>query len=129
MDVETDLGIFDNFVTTELALPINPVNKAYWAFSDLETHCFCPDHHLHLKSVALAFSTADDRFEDFALVESEAAGQITNAWIEDSVRQQIGSPGYHLPFQIPAVYAPIASVTRAGHDIIAAFLLLLNHRG
>lgn len=56
------LEILNNLRATQFAFAVEAVDEGDRTLGDLVAHCLGTDHHLHLKTVTLAFSVEDNFF-------------------------------------------------------------------
>lgn len=129
--VEHTLQIFNNLVSSQLALAVETVDESDRALSHLEAHGLGANHHLHLEAVALALSACDDLLKHVLLVQPEATGQVANAWHEHHVCDQIGCTRGEFAEQIPSVNTTLdvstACVASPGDNVGVGLLLDLDH--
>lgn len=123
------LGVLDNLVTTQLALAVHSVHERNGHLSNSAAHGLGANHHLHLERISLALRARNDLFQNALLVQAEAAREVADARPQHGVGKQVGAAADKLALQVPAKDAAVASVARAGDDVVAALLLQGNHLG
>lgn len=108
-------------------LAVDTVDERDGDLGNCAAHGLCPDHQLHLESVALALRAGNDLLQHCLLVQPEAASQVADPRPQDGIGEQVRPAGHELALEVPAEDASVAGVAGARHDIVVLCLLQGHH--
>lgn len=123
------LSVLDYFAGSKLRVAVYAVDKGYWDFADRVAHRLGCHRQSHLHTEAAHVGRLEELLQHRSLVQSEAAGQIANAWSQHCIGKDVGTLARKLPLQVPAVDAATRPVARARNNVVIVLLLQRDHLG
>ena len=95
----------DDLLGAQLALPKYTIHERDGHLANRVSERARTHHHFHLENVSARDGQRDDVPQHRDLVQAEGARKVADAGVENGIREEVGSAGDELAFEVPAVDA------------------------